>query len=82
MPLPAPRGELNLDKLVVTPPGAQRRFFRSRSDRSKARYDYIRDLTQLRTRAGSLSEQDIQEIDAWMERGPQAKTAPRSMGAG
>lgn len=34
---------------------AQRRLFRSRSDRSKARYEHIRDLTTLRLRAGALS---------------------------
>ncbi len=45
---------------------AQRRLFRSRSDQSKARYDYIRDLTLLRIRAGALRESDVEEIDGWM----------------
>jgi len=45
---------------------AQRRLFKSRSDRSKARYGYIRDLTTLRARAGTLSMSDIEEIDGWM----------------
>ncbi len=41
---------------------------KARSDQSKARYDYIRDLTNLRARAGTLSAQDIGEIDGWMQR--------------
>ena len=47
---------------------AQQRLLRARSDQSKARYDYIRDLTNLRARAGTLSAQDIGEIDGWMQR--------------
>jgi outer membrane protein len=42
---------------------AQRRLFRSRSDNSKARYDYLRSLTGLRIRAGTLTAADIEEID-------------------
>ena len=45
---------------------AQQRLFKARSDQSKARYDYIRDLTALRVRAGALSAKDIEEIDGWM----------------
>ena len=48
---------------------AQRRLFRSRSDQFKARYDYIRDFTTLRVRAGRLTDQDIEEVDRWMARG-------------
>lgn len=66
----------------MEPADAQRRLFKSCSDRSKARYDYIRDLTLLRTRAGSLNEQDIAEIDAWMERAPREQPAPRRVGEG
>jgi outer membrane protein len=45
---------------------AQRRHFKSRSDRQKARYDYIRSFTLLRVRAGRLTDQDVAEIDGWM----------------
>jgi outer membrane protein len=45
---------------------AQRRLFKARSDRSKALYDYLRDLTTLRARIGTLSLQDIEEMDGWM----------------
>ena len=45
---------------------AQRRHFQARSDRMKARYDYIRSFTLLRVRAGRLTDQDVEEIDSWM----------------
>jgi len=48
---------------------AQRRLFKSRSEQFKARYDYIRDFTTLRVRAGRLTDQDIEEMDGWMARG-------------
>ena len=48
---------------------AQRRLFKSRSDQFKARYDYIRDITALRVRAGRLTDEDIEEMDRWMARG-------------
>ena len=47
---------------------AQRRLYRSRSEQSKARYDFIRDMTNLRIQAGALTPQDIEEIDGWMAR--------------
>jgi outer membrane protein len=47
---------------------AQRRLFRSRSDHAKARYDYLRDLTGLKIRAGSLALADVEEIDRLMLR--------------
>ncbi len=42
---------------------AQRRLFRARSDRSKVRYDYLRNLTSLRIQAGNLTFADIEELD-------------------
>ncbi len=45
---------------------AQRRLFRSRSDQSRARYDFIRAHTSLRVLAGVLVPRDIEEIDGWM----------------
>ena len=45
---------------------AQRRLTRARSDESKARYDFIRDLTVLRAHVGELVRANIEEIDSWM----------------
>jgi outer membrane protein TolC len=42
---------------------AQRRLFRSRSDHSKARYEYLRSLTALRIHAGVLTFEHIDEIE-------------------
>jgi outer membrane protein len=47
---------------------ARRRLVKARSDQSKARYDYIRDLTVLRVHVGALTRQHIEEIDGWMVR--------------
>lgn len=46
---------------------SRRRFLKARTERSKARYDYIRALVGLRIRAGSLNDQDIEDISRWME---------------
>ena len=56
---------------------ALQRLFKARSDQSKARYDYIRDVTTLRVRAGALSLQNIEEIDGWMASGRPAGVAQR-----
>lgn len=59
---------------------AQQRLFKARSDQSKARYDYIRDLTTLRMRAGVLTMREIEEIDGWMSRaGPVRELMQREM---
>jgi len=55
---------------------AQRRLYRARSDRLKARYDFIRDFATLRVRAGRFADRDVEEVDSWMARGD------RSCGAG
>lgn len=58
---------------------ARRRLTKARSDQSKARYDYIRDLTTLRMHGGALSRAHIEEIDSWMARRPaEAPIAGRS----
>lgn len=54
---------------------AQQRLLKARSDQSKARYDYIRELTNLRMRAGALTMQDIAEMDGWMQRSDPAPGA-------
>jgi outer membrane protein len=59
---------------IVDVLNAQRLLLKSRSDQSKARYDYIRGLTTLRVHAGTLSLRDIEEIDSWMARTEQAGT--------
>ena len=46
---------------------AKRRLLRARFDQSKARYDFIRDMSTLNVRAGTLTRADIEEIDRWME---------------
>lgn len=53
---------------IVDVLNAQRLLLKSRSEQSKARYDYIRGLTTLRVHAGTLSQRDIEEIDSWMAR--------------
>jgi len=50
-----------LDVLV-----ARRRLTKARSDESKARYDYVRDLSSLQAQVGALTRQHIEQIDAWM----------------
>lgn len=64
---------------IVDVLNAQRLLRKSRSDQSKARYDYIRGLTILRVHAGTLSMRDIEEINGWMAR--EAQQAQRSSGA-
>ena len=49
---------------------ARRRLLRARSDQSRARYDYLRDLIALRIRAGVLTEADVAEFNRWF--GPRA----------
>ena len=51
-----------LDVLV-----AQRRLTKARSEESKARYDYLRDLTILKGYAGQSTRQHVEEIDAWFD---------------
>ena len=46
---------------------AKRRLLRARYDQSKARYDFIREMTKLNMRAGVLTRSDVVEIDRWME---------------
>ena len=47
---------------------ARQRLIKSRSDYSKARYDYIRALTVLRVQSGALNRANIEEIDSWLAR--------------
>jgi outer membrane protein len=61
---------------IVDVLNAQRLLLKSRSDQSKARYDYIRGLTTLRVHAGTLSMRDIEEIDSWMVRQGQGADRP------
>ena len=51
---------------------AERRLLRARSDQSRARYDFIRNASLLRVRAGNLARADITEIDQRMRQGPPA----------
>lgn len=46
---------------------AQRDLFRARRDFSQARYDYLLDILRLKQAAGTLSENDLAEINGWLE---------------
>lgn len=60
---------------------AQRALFKSRTEQYKARYDYIRALIELRIRAGALREDDIQELDAWLDGRQRASDVGAAVGA-
>jgi outer membrane protein len=47
---------------------ARQRLVKARSGHSKARYDYVRDLTVLRVQGGALNRANIEEIDSWLAR--------------
>jgi outer membrane protein len=48
---------------------ARRRLTKAQSDESKARYEYIRDLTTLRAQVGELNRPHIEQIDSWLADG-------------
>jgi outer membrane protein len=50
---------------VVLVLDARRRLLRARTDQSRARYNYLRDLIELRIRAGVLTEADVAEFNRW-----------------
>ena len=45
---------------------AQRELFRARRDLSQARYGYILDVLRLKRAAGTLSEDDLRLVSAWL----------------
>ena len=45
---------------------AQRDLFRARRDLSEARYGYLLDVLRLKRAAGTLSEEDLRAISAWL----------------
>ena len=45
---------------------AQRELFRARRDLSEARYGYILDVLRLKRAAGTLSEDDLRLVSAWL----------------
>lgn len=51
---------------IVEVLNAQRNLFGAQRDYANARYDYIIDLMNLKFFAGSLSEADIQALNAWL----------------
>lgn len=51
---------------IVEVLNAQRNLFSAQRDYANARYDYIIDLMNLKFFAGSLSEADIQALNAWL----------------
>ena len=46
---------------------AQRDLFRAKRDFSESRYDYILDILRLKQAAGILSEDDLTEVNGWLE---------------
>lgn len=55
---------------------AQRRLLRARFDQSRARYEYIRALATLKGWSGTLTAEDVQRIDSWMQSAPGHASAP------
>ena len=47
----------------------RQRLVKARSGQSKARYDFVRDWASLRIRAGSLTADDLKELDNWLRGG-------------
>jgi len=45
---------------------AQRDVFRAKRDYAGARYDYLLDILRLKQAAGTLGEEDLQQINAWL----------------
>ncbi len=45
---------------------ADREVFRARRDLSAARYEYILDILRLKQAAGTLSEEDLAGVSAWL----------------
>ncbi len=45
---------------------ARQELFRARTDYARTRYDYIVNVLRLKQAAGSLSVQDINEVNAWL----------------
>ena len=45
---------------------AQRDLFRARRDLSEARYGYLLDVLRLKRAAGTLSEEDLRVVSAWL----------------
>lgn len=52
----------NLDVL-----DAQRDLFRTKRDYAQARYTYILDLLRLKKAAGQLSEEDLKQVNGWLQ---------------
>ncbi len=46
---------------------AQRELFRARRDYARARYDYILEGLRLKQAAGTLSQTDLEQINAWLQ---------------
>ena len=46
---------------------AQRDLFRAKRDFSESRYDYILDILRLKQAAGVLGEDDLTEVNGWLE---------------
>ena len=47
---------------------AQRNAFSAKQDYLNAQYDYLKHVLQLKAAVGQLTEQDVQEMNAWLIR--------------
>ena len=47
---------------------AQQQLFSTRRDLAQARYNYILSLLRLKAAVGTLTEDDIVRVNAWLER--------------
>ena len=45
---------------------AQRDLFGARRDLAQSRYDYILDVLRLKSAAGTLAEEDLAQVNAWL----------------
>jgi outer membrane protein len=63
-------------KSIVDVLQSQRTLFATLRDHANARYDYVLDMVKLKQLAGTLSPQDIYELDQWLVE-PTVQTATR-----
>ena len=47
---------------------AQQEVFRARRDYAAARYSYILNILQLKQAAGTLSPDDLTEVNGWLQK--------------
>jgi outer membrane protein len=53
---------------VIDVLNAQQQLSQTRRDLAQAKYNYILALLRLKAAAGQLSEQDLAQVNAWLDR--------------